>query len=197
MSDKKQLLSDERLAVLAKSGDEEALEYLLERYKPLMRSLSLRYFIRGADRDDVVQEAMIALFKTVQNYDPDEGFSFAAAAARRSEQAVIDAIRKAEAKKNKILNDSVSLENYEPGQDELGRLAAAFEFPERNAAELAEKLKQIQKLLSPMEYEVFFRRLKGLSYQEIAADLGSDTKAVDNALQRIRNKMKNKSDLLS
>lgn len=182
---------DEYLAGLAKNGDEEALERLLARYKPLMRSLAARYFIRGGDHDDVVQEAMIGLFKAVQSFDPGEGARFAAVAARRSEQAIIDAVRKAEAKKNSILNESVSLENYVPstGDEWLGG-AEPEPRAEESETNLARALEGLELKLSPLELNVLKMRLKDKSYREIAETLEVSTKAVDNALQRIRLKLK-------
>lgn len=189
MSEEK--VSDEVLAARAKAGDEEALEKLLERYKPLMRSLAGRYFIRGGDHNDVIQEAMIGLFKAVQTYDPEAGLLFRVAAAKSSEQAIIDAVRKAETKKNRLLNDSLSLDEYPQSGAETLKMPPEAEQKTLHAEEDARTLAEIKDRLSAYEYEIMLLRLEGLSYQEIADKLHlNNAKSVDNALQRVRRKLR-------
>ncbi len=192
-------MKDEDLALKARAGDEDALECLLERYKPLMRSLAGRYYIRGADNDDVIQEAMIGLFKAVQSYDPASGLSFSAVVSRRSEQEIIDAIRKAEAGKHSILNDSLSLEHYYPkSEEEAMRLSGTAQKPARSTTEAEEEilqtLRSLKEKLSDLEYKILRLRLKGLSYREIAERLElKNSKSVDNALQRVRRKLRDRA----
>lgn len=198
MSKEKNKPADEILVRQANAGDEEALEELLNRYKPLMRSLANRYYIRGGDHDDVIQEAMIGLFKAVRNFRPEAGLSFAAAASRLSEQSIIDAVRKAEAKKNSILNDSLSLDYYYPNAEEAAGRAPDLPLPAQKSdmeadleAESAMTLEKVKSQLSEHEYEIMLLRLEGLSYRAIAAKLDlENTKSVDNALQRIRRKLR-------
>ncbi len=173
--------SDESLAVLAQNGDEEALEILLERYKPLARKLAQRYFIRGGDPDDVIQEAMIGLFKAVQSFDGAGVYPFAALAQKSCERSIIDAVRRADTEKNSFLNDSVPLDEQ--------ALADLFPEEEEMEATVEVLLAKWKEHLSEREFRILELRLQGLSYKEIALRLAVSPKSVDNALQRIRKKL--------
>lgn len=185
----REALADEALALKAKAGDEEALEILLERYKPLVRKLAGKYFIRGADRDDVIQEAMIGLFKAARSYDPESGFRFAALAAISSERSIIDAVRKAETKKNSLLNDSLPLEEFALSSEEAAGVSSDLDISGKQVSD--EYLVQgLLEILSAQELTIMRLRVKGLSYKDIAGQLQISTKSVDNTLQRIRAKLK-------
>lgn len=178
--------SDETLAVMAQNGDEDALERLLERYKPLVRKLAQRYFIRGADRDDVIQEAMIGLFKAVHSFNRDQGYPFAALAKKSCEMSIIDAVRRADTQKNSFLNDSLSLDEYQLTNDQLMDEQGSEAEQGLNEESVVEEWR---KLLSKREFQILQKRLQGRSYKEIAEELQITTKSVDNALQRIRRKI--------
>ena len=180
--------SDEELIELAKLGDDKYLEILLERYKPLVLSLANRYFIRGQDRDDVIQEAMIALFKSIQAFDVEKQTSFAAFVKTTTQNHLIDSIRKSEAKNNRVLNDAVSIENMK------------FFIEDEQTEDFGVHEKELQDLLSnesfksnfsDLEWQVLNLRLFKLSYNDIAKELDVKEKVVDNALQRIKQKLKN------
>lgn len=180
--------SDEELIELAKLGEDKYLEILLERYKPLVLSLADRYFIRGQDRDDVIQEAMIALFKSIQAFDVEKQTSFAAFVKTTTQNHLIDSIRKSEAKNNRVLNDAVSIENMK------------FFIEDEQTEDFGIHEEELQDLLSnesfksnfsDLEWQVLNLRLFKLSYNDIAKELDVKEKVVDNALQRIKQKLKN------
>lgn len=180
--------SDEKLIELAKLGEDKYLEILLERYKPLVLSLANRYFIRGQDRDDVIQEAMIALFKSIQAFDVEKQTSFAAFVKTTTQNHLIDSIRKSEAKNNRVLNDAVSIENMK------------FFIEDEQTEDFGVHEEELQDLLnsesfksnfSDLEWQVLNLRLFKLSYNDIAKELDVKEKVVDNALQRIKQKLKN------
>ncbi len=179
--------SDEELIELAKLGEDKYLEILLERYKPLILSLANRYFIRGQDRDDVIQEAMIALFKSIQAFDAEKQTSFAAFVKTTTQNHMIDSIRKSEAKNNRVLSDAVSIENMK------------FFIEDEQAEDFGIHEEELQDLLSnesfkanfsDLEWQVLNLRLFKLSYNDIAKELDVKEKVVDNALQRIKQKLK-------
>lgn len=180
--------SDEELIILAKTGDDNYLEILLERYKPLVLSLANRYFIRGQDRDDVIQEAMIALFKAIQAFDTKKQTSFAGFVKTTTQNHLIDSIRKSEAKNNRVLNDAVSIENMkffiEDEQNE------DFGIHEEELQDLLSN-EEFKSNFSDLEWQVLNLRLIKLSYNDIAKELDVKEKVVDNALQRIKQKLKN------
>lgn len=180
--------SDEELIELAKLGEDKYLEILLERYKPLVLSLANRYFIRGQDRDDVIQEAMIALFKSIQSFDVEKQTSFAAFVKTTTQNHLIDSIRKSEAKNNRVLNDAVSIENMkffiEDEQTE------DFGIHEEELQDLLNS-ESFKSIFSDLEWQVLNLRLFKLSYNDIAKELDVKEKVVDNALQRIKQKLKN------
>lgn len=180
--------SDEELIELAKLGEDKYLEILLERYKPLVLSLANRYFIRGQDRDDVIQEAMIALFKSIQAFDVEKQTSFAAFVKTTTQNHLIDSIRKSEAKNNRVLNDAVSIENMkffiEDEQTE------DFGIHEEELQDLLNS-ESFKSIFSDLEWQVLNLRLFKLSYNDIAKELDVKEKVVDNALQRIKHKLKN------
>lgn len=180
--------SDEELIKLAKTGDDIYLEILLERYKPLVLSLANRYFIRGQDRDDVIQEAMIALFKAIQAFDTEKQTTFAAFVKTTTQNHMIDSIRKSEAKNNRVLSDAVSIENMK------------FFIEDEQSEDFGIHEEELQDLLSnesfkanfsDLEWQVLNLRLFKLSYNDIAKELDVKEKVVDNALQRIKQKLNN------
>lgn len=189
-------LSDEELVKLAQAGDHGALEEIVSRYLNLIRSRAGSYFIPGAEKDDIIQEGMIGLYKAVMEFDgtKTEYFrSFAAACIRNN---IITAVKTAARKKNMPLNSYVSLTkgNYdENGETLLDIMAAGVESdPEtividRESADGIEYT--INKALSKLELQVLLEYLSGGSYNEIAQTLGRDVKAVDNAIQRIKKKL--------
>ena len=182
--------TDEQLVLLAQSGDAAAEALILEKYKPLVRSRARELFLAGGDRDDLLQEGMLGLFKAVRNYDPQREASFGTYARLLVTRQIYNAVAAAQRQKHQALNQSVSMTEIEEQQDTLALGTA--ESPEsivmdlENARELREK---IFGLLSPMEKKVLEQYLEGYDYLQIAAQMSRPAKSIDNALQRIRGKV--------
>ncbi len=190
-------LSDEELVKLAQSGSGDAMLILLDRYKTNVLIKSRGYFIAGGDQDDLMQEGMIGLVKAVRDYRDDRSASFSVFADLCIKRNMITAIRKANGLKHKPLNNYVSLNSPVDDSGEEGErvlldmliddsMSLEDKVMDRESVRNIEKY--YEKELSPLEKEVLRLFLKGKSYQDIASSLGRTSKAVDNALQRIRRK---------
>lgn len=182
--------SDEQLVRQAQQGDAAAEALLLEKYKPLVRSRARELFLAGGDRDDLLQEGMLGLFKAVRTYDPEREASFGTYARLLVSRQIYTAVAAAQRQKHQALNQSVSMTEIEEQQDTMALGTA--QSPEsivmdlENARELRET---IFSLLSPMEKKVLEQYLEGYDYLQIAARMGRPAKSIDNALQRIRGKV--------
>ncbi len=192
-------LTDEQLVRIAQSGDDEALEAILSRYKNLVYSKSKPYFLAGADDDDIIQEGFIGLYKAVKDFDADRFPFFKVFAGVCVTRHIITAVKAASRKKHQPLNSYVSLDKntYDDDSDTTLLDVMAFNELQDPEAILIDRERvdgmeyKINKVLSKLETEVLVCYLEGLSYSEIAAKLGKDTKAVDNAIQRIKKKLEN------
>ena len=190
-------LSDEELVKAAQSGDNEALEAILSRYKNLVYAKSKPYFLAGADDDDIIQEGLIGLYKAVMDFDGDRFPFFKVFAGVCVTRHIITAVKAASRKKHLPLNSYVSLDKNTYDDDSDTTLLDIIAFSELQDPEAIlidrENMDgmeyKINKVLSKLETEVLVYYLEGLSYQEIAEKLGKDTKAVDNAVQRIKKKL--------
>ena len=189
-------MTDEEIALLAKQGDADASEYLLNKYKNFVRSKARSYFLIGADHEDIVQEGMIGLYKAIRDYRPDRLASFRAFADLCIKRQIITAIKTATRQKHIPLNSYVSLNKplYEEDGERtlLDMIEGQVTNPEElyiNQEEMSSIQAMIDKLLSSFERQVLSAFLDGRSYQEIADMLGRHVKAIDNALQRIKMKM--------
>ena len=191
------VLSDEEVVMLAKSGDNAALEYLLNKHKNFVRSKARSYFLVGADHEDIVQEGMIGLFKAVRDYNPDKPASFRAFAELCITRQIITAIKTATRQKHIPLNSYVSLNKplYDEESDRTlldviieGRATNPEELiiGQEDVSAIREKIDEV---LSSLEQEVLAAYLNGKSYQEIAEKLGRHVKSIDNALQRVKRKL--------
>lgn len=212
-------LSDDELAVLSKEGDDRATETLMSRYKEMVRGRARSMFILGGDSEDLIQEGMLGLFKALRDYDCGRDASFATFAALCVSRQMYTAIQASGRKKHMPLNTAVSLnaaagpsgdqdeeEGTELGEtlsEELVTLfASAYgENPEKvliDRENLASLQNLIETELSPLEKQVLDLHLTGMNYVEIANILNRDEKSTDNALQRIRTKVRGwkKRDLL-
>lgn len=192
--------TDEELVELVKQGSPTALDFLLGKYKYLVKAKARSYFLIGADREDIVQEGMIGLFKAIRDYREDKISSFRAFADICVTRQIITAIKTATRQKHLPLNSYVSLNRpiFEEETDKtlIDILAVSGEInPEEMMIDEEEMIffqRKVGKILSPLEWEVLSSYLEGQSYQEIAEDLHKHVKAVDNALQRIKRKMERK-----
>ena len=190
-------MTDEEIAMLAQAGDEDASEYLLNKYKNFVRSKARSYFLVGADHEDIVQEGMIGLFKAFRDFKPDKLASFHAFAELCITRQIITAIKTATRQKHIPLNSYVSLNKplYDEESDRT-LLDVCAEGHSANPEELLisqEDLRgihqKIDEVLSSLEQEVLSAYLDGKSYQEIADMLGRHVKSIDNALQRVKRKL--------
>jgi len=183
-------MTDEALVALMQSGDPRPSDILLERYKGYVKALAHARFLIGGDTDDLIQEGMIGLIKAVRDYDPEKGASFKTFATLCIVRQQTTAIEAAGRLKNNPLNQSVSLSDVEW---ETAYLVMKDPSPEEIVLdrEQAEELKAgIRKALSPFEREVLELYLKDMGYREIASALGKPPKTIDNAIQRIRAKVR-------
>ena len=190
-------LSDEDVIKLIKQGDNQALSYLLERYKELVNIKVGKYYIVGAEREDTVQEGMIGLFKEIKCFDAQKQNSFKTFANICIERQLITAIKTSNRQKHMPLNSYLSLNNSaydnEDNDEELINTfdSKTIEDPLDTLMkkEYYEQIEStIDKTLSGFEKQVLNRYIKGESYVDIAAKLDAPVKSVDNAIQRIRKK---------
>ena len=186
-------VADETLAQRAKNGDDEALADLIERYTPLV-CMRARAYARGVmDVDDVYQEGMIALLKAVRNYREDTAGSFRTFAAVCVNNKMLSAVTAHMRDKNAPMRSYLSLSGREIPEDLLAAVSPETD-PEKlviASEESAARNRRIENLLSPFERQVLRLYLSSYSYEERSRQLGSSTKAVDNALQRVRRKLRN------
>ncbi len=191
-------LTDEQVIDKIHQGDEEALAYILEKYKELVNMKVGKYFIVGAEKEDTVQEGMIGLFKAIKSFDNTKQNSFKSFANICIERQLITAIKSSNRQKHMPLNSYLSLNTaaYDNNEDDSVELLETFN---SNTIEdpLDTIMKQeyykevenaVNKNLSKFEKQVLDRFLKGDSYIKIAEKLDSPVKSVDNAIQRIRKK---------
>ena len=191
-------LTDEDIVTLVKTGDEKALTYLLEKYKELVNIKVGRYFLIGAEREDIMQEGMIGLFKAIKSFDQEKQNSFKSFANICIERQLITAIKTSNRQKHMPLNSYLSLNTaaYDNNEEDSVELIDTFnsntiEDPLETVMkkEYYEQMQNnIEKSLSKFEKQVLERFIKGESYTVIAKRLDSPVKSVDNAIQRIRKK---------
>ncbi len=187
--------TDEELVSDIRVGDQEALEYLIHKYKNFVRAKARSYFLIGADHEDIVQEGMIGLYKAIRDFRGDKLASFKAFAELCITRQIITAIKTATRQKHIPLNSYVSLDK--PSHDDSDRtlydtLTGGRTNPEEiyiNREEHSDIEDKISQILSDLERKVLMLYLDGRSYQEIAVDLNRHVKSIDNALQRVKRKL--------
>lgn len=183
--------TDEELIARLRSGEAEISDYLMEKYKGFVRKKARTMFLIGGETDDLLQEGMIGLFKAVQSYQPDKEASFQTFAGMCIDRQLYSAVQNSNRQKHKPLNSYISL-SEEQESNELE--ASWWENPENIIIdqESVKNLEQeIRRVLSPMENRVLEYYLKGYGYVRIAEMMGKTPKSIDNALQRIRGKIRN------
>jgi len=189
--------SDEDIVKLAKNGEEIATEYLINKYKNFVRVKAKSYFLVGADREDIIQEGMIGLYKAIRDFRADKLSSFRAFAELCITRQIITAIKTATRQKHIPLNSYISLNKpiYDEDSDRtmLDILSGTkITDPEEVfiSHELSDDLREkIQENLSDLESQVLLSYLEGKSYQEMAKELSRHVKSIDNALQRVKRKI--------
>ena len=184
-------LTDEELQALAFDLHPGAEEALAERYVRLVRVCARPFFLSGGDSEDLIQEGMLGLLSAIREYDSDKGASFKTYAEVCIRNRIQSAIRSAARKKHAPLNDGIPLDEVlSDDSQSLGTQLYQRSPEEQVLARETEKefIHAYSRNLSQMEAQILSLYLEGLSYREIAAMIGRDTKAVDNAVQRIRRK---------
>jgi len=192
-----QFMIDEEVVEFAREGDNGALEFLINKYKNFVRAKARCYFLVGADREDIIQEGMIGLYKAIRDFRTDKLSSFRAFAELCITRQIITAIKTATRQKHIPLNSYVSLNKpvYEEDSDRTlldiissSKVADPEEMiiSREEYYDIEEKMGEI---LSSLEWKVLMSYLEGKSYQEIAEDLKRHVKSIDNALQRVKRKL--------
>lgn len=193
-------MSDEELVAMYHKGDESAADWLVDKYKNLVRMKARAFFLTGADNDDLIQEGMIGLYKAIRDYNPGKDTVFMTFASLCIGRQIRTAMTFYNRRKNSRLNTYISLDT--PVTDEMGDDAKLGDVipsedelnPEALLIDKEQTERFIEALyrnLSKLELQVLELYREGLSYGEIAAHLDKTTKAVDNAIQRIRSKINN------
>jgi RNA polymerase sporulation-specific sigma factor len=192
-------LEDLQLVVRARNGDGSALDLIIRRYTGFVRLKASSYFIAGGDSEDLVQEGLIGLYKAVRDFRADKETSFRSFAELCVTRQIITAIKTATRFKHAPLNTYVSFSHTPAGQDSDGDCTLGDALPGPNVDDPALcviSTEELQSLvftlgtgLSPLEADALRLYLDGLSYEEMAVELGCDTKTIDNALQRVKRKI--------
>ncbi len=190
-------MMDEEVVLYAREGNISSLEYIINKYKNFVRAKARSYFLIGADKEDIVQEGMIGLYKAIRDFRNDKLSSFRAFAELCITRQIITAIKTATRQKHIPLNSYISLNKpiYDEESDRtlLDILTATrITDPEEliiSREELVSIESKIGEILSDLELEVLMSYLQGKSYQEIASDLDRHVKSIDNALQRVKRKL--------
>ena len=191
------IFPDQEIVSIAQSGNEKAAEYLLYKYRSLVRTKVRSYFLMGAEKEDLLQIGMIGLWQAIVDYCPEKEISFLSFARICIERHVITAIKTATRRKQTPLNTSVSLECPCEDTDSDWNLADILASdvmtdPEELVLKQEDNYRLqnlLQQLLSDFEWEVLGCYQVGKSYREIACELRCKTKSVDNALVRIKRKI--------
>ncbi|MGO4532818.1 RNA polymerase sporulation sigma factor SigH [Paenibacillus sp. 2TAF8] len=189
--------SDEDIVEAVREGESEALEFLINKYRNFVRAKARSYFLIGADREDIIQEGMIGLYKSIRDFKGDKLASFKAFAELCITRQIITAIKTATRQKHIPLNSYVSLDKpiYDEESDRTlldvicGTQVSDPEELVINQEEFVGLEDKMSEILSDLERKVLMLYLDGRSYQEIAVDLDRHVKSIDNALQRVKRKL--------
>jgi RNA polymerase sporulation-specific sigma factor len=192
-------LEDLQLVMRARNGDQGALDSLMQRYTGFVRLKASSYFLAGGDSEDLVQEGLVGLYKAVRDFRSDKETSFRSFAELCVTRQIITAIKTATRFKHQPLNSYVSFSHTPAGQDAEGECTLGDALPGPGVDDPSicvistEELKSLVFCLgtglSRLEADALRLYLEGSSYEEMAAELGCDTKTIDNALQRVKRKI--------
>jgi RNA polymerase sporulation-specific sigma factor len=192
-------LEDLQLVLRARNGDQSAIDSLIRRYTTFVRLKASSYFLAGGDGDDLVQEGLIGLFKAVRDFRPDKETSFRSFAELCVTRQIITAIKTATRFKHSPLNTYISFSHTPAGQESDSDCTLGDALPGPGVNDPAVRVistEELQSLvfslgsgLSPLESNALRLYLEGSSYEQMAAELGCDTKTIDNALQRVKRKI--------
>ena len=180
---------DYELVDMAKQGDKYAINKLIEKYSIMVKAKAKTYFLVGADKEDIIQEGLIGLYKAIRDYDEDKTCSFRYFADICVTRQIITAIKTATRQKHIPLNTYISLNRpmfEEESERTLDNDPEGLVIDKEAYKDMENRMK---KTLSKFEEEVFIRYLSGQSYSDIAISLSKDAKSVDNAIQRVKKKL--------
>lgn len=189
-------LTDEQTVLMAQGGNDEATDYLMKKYNNFVRAKARTYFLIGADREDIIQEGMIGLFKAMRDYK-ESSSSFRSFAELCITRQIITAIKSATRLKHTPLNNYISLSKPVYDNEEEATLMDVFIVTTKaNPEEIFLKqekydflVNKVSDVLSKYETTVFSMYMQGMPYTEIAKKLGKTDKSIDNAIQRIKKKL--------
>ncbi len=190
-------LSDEDVIAIIREGNTDALDFLITKYRSFVRLKGRSYFLIGGDREDIIQEGMIGLYKAIRDFKPDRLSSFKGFAELCITRQIITAIKTATRQKHIPLNSSISLDRPVYTEDSDRTLLEMLSGPTLDDPEdlmihkedFHHMESEMSKVLSELEKEVLSLYLDGQTYQEISTELNRQVKSVDNALQRIKRKL--------
>lgn len=190
-------ITDEQIVKQVHDGNTEALDYLITKYRMFVKAKARSYFLIGADKEDIIQEGMIGLYKAIRDFKGDKLSSFRAFAELCITRQIITAIKTATRQKHIPLNSYVSLDKpiYDEESDRTlldiitGSEAEDPEYLMINREEYIHLEGKINELLSDLEQQVLALYLDGQSYNEISEELNRHVKSIDNALQRVKRKL--------
>ncbi|MBM4764958.1 RNA polymerase sporulation sigma factor SigH [Bacillus sp. B15-48] len=196
-------LNDDKIIEAVHRGESEALDFLIKKYQNFVRAKAKSYFLIGGDKEDIVQEGMIGLYKAIRDYKEDKLTSFKAFAELCITRQIITAIKSATRLKHMPLNSYVSLDKpiYDDESDRtlMDVLAGGKVLdPEEliiNQEDIEKMALRMEQLLSDLERKVLALYLEGQSYQEISEELDRHVKSIDNALQRVKRKLEKSLDI--
>lgn len=201
--EKYNILTDEQLVAMAQKGDLDAEEFLIEKYKELVKKRAHLYFIVGGDRDDVIQEGMIGIFKAIKSYEGGKNATFKTHVETCIKGQIFNAIKGANRMKHQPLNDSISIdgEESEDGTLNLDHLSQQEKQADPEEVLLLKELLEFlfdgeKKIFSKTESDVLELMIAGNDIKEIAAILKKPYKSVDNTMQRIKKKISDRYSLL-
>ena len=191
-----QLLTDEEVVAAYRAGDFEAVEYICNKYRGLVSKYGKKFFIKGGEEQDVIQEGMVGLFKAIQDYNENKQVPFKKFAEICITRQIIKAMESADRQKNHPLNSYVSFSAQEEptNQEVVESLLTNEVFNPENILIDSEKtldtFEKIVEILSKMELQVFLYMMQGMDYHTIAQKMDKSEKKIDNAIQRIRQKVR-------
>ena len=191
--------TDEALVEFTRAGDHAAMDFLMDKYKNLVRSRARTLFLVGADKEDLIQEGMIGLYKAIRDFKMEKNNSFQNFAELCINRQMYSAIKASRTKKNQPLNDYVSFDSMTCAEGQENAAEQFFEIileKNKNPEQLVIDKESVDVLeytlvghLSDLEKKVLRFYMEDYNYNQIAAALGKEPKAVDNALQRIKKKL--------
>lgn len=199
---KLEMLDDDAIIQLIQGGNGHALDYLIHKYRSFVRAKARTYFLIGADKEDIVQEGMIGLYKAIRDFDGEKLSSFKGFAELCITRQIITAVKTATRQKHIPLNSYVSLDKpiYDEESDRtlLDVIAGSKAIDPQellvNRERYGDMEDKLSELLSSLEQQVLNLYLDGQTYQEISVELKRHVKSIDNALQRIKRKLEHLLD---